>query len=92
MPGNLDRILKGQKHAFAGGLFRLHVQQIFAVEEHFALGHVVGFAARQHLRQRALARSVRAHDGMHFAGIDRQVNALENFVAIDLGVQILDFQ
>jgi hypothetical protein len=29
---------------------------------------------------------------MHFAEIDGQVDALENFVPVDLGVQIPDFQ
>src|SRR5579862_2354967 len=73
-------------------LLGLHFEKIFAVEEHLALGHVVGFAARQYLRQRALARSVGAHDGMHFTRIDGQINAFENFVTAYLGVQIPDFQ
>ena len=67
--GNLDGILKRQEHAFAGGVFGLHRQQVLAVEEDFAAGDVVALAARQHLRQRALARAVRAHDGVDFAGV-----------------------
>ena len=43
----------------------------------------VQVAARQDLRQRALAGAVRPHDGMHFAGIHGEIDALENFPAGD---------
>ena len=52
----------------------------------------VQFAARQHLRQRALARPVGAHDGVHFAGIHREIDALENFAIANRGVQIFNFE
>ncbi len=35
--GNFDRILKRQKHAFAGGVFRFHFEQVFAVVEDLRL-------------------------------------------------------
>ena len=52
----------------------------------------IGLATGQHLRERALARAVRPHDGVHLAGIHLQVDALEDLVVFNFGVQILDFQ
>src|SRR5205807_8363303 len=53
---------------------------------------LVAFASRQHLRQRALARPVRPHDGMHLPGVDRQVDSFEDFVIVYVRVQVFDFQ
>ena len=51
-------------------------RQVFAVIADAAFGDVVAGAARQHIRQRGLARAIGTHDGMHFAGLDRQGQAL----------------
>src|SRR5690606_17757206 len=37
----------------------------------------------QRARERALARPVRAHDGVHLARIDRQVDAFQYFLALN---------
>jgi hypothetical protein len=39
-------------------------------------GDLVRLAAGEHLRERALAGAVSAHDRVHLAGVDRQVDAL----------------
>jgi hypothetical protein len=44
------------------------------------------------LRERALARAVGAHDGVNFAGVDGQVDSLENLASGDVGMQVLDFE
>ena len=80
---NLHRILKGQKHAFARRVLGLHLQQILAVEQDSAARYLVGLAPRQDRRQRALARAVGAHDGMHLSRVHGQIHTLENLVAID---------
>ena len=33
-----------------------------------------------------------AHDGVDLAGVDRQVDAAEDFLVVDAGVQVLDFE
>ena len=52
---------------------------------------VVGLAG-EHIGQRRFARAVRAHDRMHLARIHGEVEAFENFLAVDLDVQIFDFK
>ena len=43
---------------------------------------VVGMA-RQHARERALARAVRSHDGVDLAGVDAEVDAAQDRLAAD---------
>lgn len=52
---DLDRILKREEHAALGAHFGVHLQEIFALVEHFATGDLVRRMAGQNLRQRALA-------------------------------------
>ena len=42
--------------------------------------------AGQHLGQRALARAVRPHDGVDFAGMDGEIDALRDFTIANGGV------
>ena len=90
--GDLDRILKGHEQPFAGRVFRLHLQQVFAVKGDGAGADRVTFAPGQHLGQRALAGAVRTHDGMHLSRIHREVNSLQDLVAIHTRVQVFDFE
>ena len=60
-----------------------------AIEEDFTGGHCVVFVAAQHLGQRALARAVRAHDGVDFAGLDFKSQAFEDFAVRNASVEIV---
>ena len=90
--GDLDRVLEGEEHARLGPLLGLQVEQVLPAVEHRAAGHLVGRVAGQHLGQRALARAVRAHDGVHLAGVDREVDALEDLLVAGARAQVSDFQ
>ena len=46
----------------------------------------------QRARKRALAGAVRAHDGVHFAGVHVQVDPLQDLLAFDLDLEILDIK
>ena len=59
---------------------------------HLAVGDRVQFASGEHLRERALAGAVRPHDGVHFARVDGEVDALENFAVANRRVQVFDFE
>src|ERR1700732_4499125 len=48
--------------------------------------------AGEHVGKRALARAVRAHDGVHLAGADLECQSLEDLVAADGDVQVVDAQ
>ncbi len=73
---NLHRILEREEDARLRALFGRHREKILAVVRHGAAGDLVRRIARQHLRERALAGAVRAHDGVDFAGFDGEIDAL----------------
>ena len=82
--GNLDGILKREKNSFARAHLGAHGQKIFAAINDFTAGHFIIFPARQNMRQRAFTRTVRTHDGVHFAGADVQIDAAQNFLISNL--------
>ena len=90
--GNLDRILEREEQAFAGALFGIKLQQIVAEVIDRAAGHVVAVAPGQHRRERALAGAVRAHDGVDFARVDGEADALEDLFAFHAGVEVFNFE
>ena len=49
-------------------------------------------SAREHLRERALARAVRPHDRVHLARVHLEVDAAQDFAVFHAGVQVLDLQ
>ena len=65
---------------------RLHVQEVLAVEDGFALGNGVERVAGKDGAERGLARTVGAHDGMCFTILDGQVDAFQYLFVANLGV------
>src|SRR5262249_19996653 len=90
--GDLDGILEGEEDALAGALLGVHVQQVLALVKDFAHGDGKGVAAGEDTGQGALAGAVGPHDGVDLAGVDREVDAAEDFFVLDAGVQVLDFE
>ncbi len=90
--GNLDGVLECQEDAGLRPQLGLEVEQVLAHVRDGAAGHRVGRMSGEHLRQRALAGPVRAHDGMHLAGVDGEGDAPEDFLVPGGSVQILDFE
>ena len=89
---HFDRILERQEQALGGALVRRHAENALAVEQHVALGDFVVVLAGQHIGERRLARAVRPHDGRDLALLDGQRQAVEDFLVLDLDMQIFDFQ
>ena len=71
---------------------RLHLQEILAVVEHLAVGDLVLLLAGEHVGERRFAGAVRPHDGVHLAGVHGEVDAVQDFLAVDFDVQVLDFK
>jgi len=65
--------------------------EILAVEQHFARGQLVVRLAGEHIGERRLARAVRAHAGMDLPLLDREIETVEDLLAVDLDVQVFDF-
>ena len=68
----------------------IEIEQILTLIDYLALGHMVAFAPRQHIGQRALARPVGAHDGMDLAGANLKIDTAQDLLAVDSGVKVLD--
>ena len=94
--GNLDGILHREEQSGTGALVDLHLGDVGTIERHRATRDLVFRVARDRVGKRGLARTVRAHDGVHFAGIHSQIDAPKNFLRTVLGfdrdVQVLDRQ
>ena len=92
---DLDGVLEREEDAFAGPLLGGQVEQVLTFKGHGPFGDLIRLAAGEHLRERALARAVAAHDRVHLAGVDRQVDALEDHPLLaggDAGVEVFDFK
>lgn len=90
--GDLDRILHGEEDAIGGALLRLEGVQVFAVVGDRIRGDVVTGAAGEDVGQRRLDRAIGAHDGVHLPRRDQERQALEDFIAIDGDVEVVDFK
>src|SRR5260370_25865435 len=90
--GDLHRVLEGHEDAGHRTLLGREGEQVPPLVEDLAFGHLVGLAPGEDLGEGALARPVGAHDGVHLARVDLQVDAAENPLVADLGVQVLDAQ
>src|SRR6266581_4425384 len=67
-------------------------EQVLALVEDLALGHLERLVPGEDLREGALARPVGAHDGVHLARPDLEIDAAEDLLAADVGVQVLHAQ
>src|SRR5262245_50781048 len=90
--GDFQRVLEGQEQALGGALVRRKRKNILAVEQHLPFRHHITVLAGEHVGERRLTRAVRAHDRVHAALADRKLEAVEDFPALDLDMQILHFQ
>src|ERR687894_423259 len=88
-PGHLARLLEGEEHAEPRPLVGLELQDVLAEELDGAVRDLVARVAHEHVRERALARPVRAHDGVYLALAHLETEALEDLAALDLDVQVV---
>ena len=85
-------VLESQEQPEFGPFVRLQRQQVLARKGHTATGDGVAGMTHQRVGQRRLARTVRAHQHMPLTLTDRQVDALEDLLALDLDPQVADHQ
>ena len=76
------RILEGQEETALGALVGAERKQALAVDEHVAAGDLVGRMPHQRVGESGLARSVRAHDRVHLAALDGQVDTLDDLGSV----------
>ena len=88
--GDLDRVLEAEKYPLAGTLLGGERQQVAPLVAHRAGGDLIAGTAGQHVREGALARAVRSHDGVYFADPHLQREPVQDLLALDADVQIVD--
>ena len=57
-----------------------------------AAGDYELFVSGQHVRQGALAGTIRSHDGVYFTGLEGEIDAVEDGLVLYRNVQVLDGQ
>ena len=73
-------------------LERLELRDVLTLERHRAGRDLILRMAHDDVHQRRFARAIRSENDVYFALVYRQTQALEDFLAFDTSVEILDFQ
>ena len=89
---DLDGVLKRKEETFSGAHFGRHGEEVVPLVEHLALSDLVSGSSVEDVRQRALARAVRAHDRVDLSRVHREIHTAENLSASDLHMEVRDFQ
>ena len=74
-----------------GTVFGREGQQVLAVERDAAFGHFVLGVANEDMAQRALARTIGAHEHMDFSVAYGEIDAAKDFLAFNGCVQVSYF-
>ena len=88
--GNLDRILEGEEQSPVGTLLGGQSGDVRAIHGDRTTGHVVAGPSGEDVGERALARAVRSHDGVHLAGVDGEAQTVENRLVVDIDSKLVD--
>ena len=88
--GDFVGVLEGEEKAGAGAGVNFKVEDVLAVEGDGACGDFVVAVAGEDFRQGAFAGAVGSHDGVHFTGVDGEVEAVEDLTVGDLGGEVFD--
>src|SRR5439155_26411987 len=81
--GHLDRVLHREEQPVGRALPRRQPEELLTVERDGAAEDLVLGAAHERVRQRRLARAVRAHEGVDLARGDLEVDAAQDLLAVD---------
>ena len=90
--GHLAGVLHHQVQAGLGTTPRRQGQHVLAVQQHLPAEHLVAGATHHHGRQGGLAGAVGAHDRVHLAGADGEVDPVQDLLAPHRSNEPLDLQ
>ena len=88
--GDFARILEGEEDAGAGALIGFLFEDRDAVDEDIAARDCVVWVAGDRFGERGFAGAVRPHNGVHFAAVNREGEALDDGLFADGDVEVLD--
>ena len=87
------RVLEREEEPGLRALVGAGLGDVVAVEQDLPLGDHVGRMPGDRVRERRLARAVRAHDRVHLAGGDREIDTLDDLGAVfERDVQVLQLE
>ena len=86
--------MESKEEARRRALFGFQIKQVVAFKRRGTVGDLIAILTGKHIAQRRLARAVRPHDGVHFAGFDFQIDAFEDLLVLffQFYVQVFDAQ
>jgi hypothetical protein len=90
--GDGYRVLEGHEQAHPGALVRVGLGHALAVEQDLALGDLEVGVAHDRVGERGLAGAVRAHQRVHLARVDGQVEPLEDLLLAGPYVEVPDLE
>ncbi len=90
--GNRHRILEGEKQPQPGALAGVEFPQIATVDADRALRDLILGMTDQSVSERALAGSVRPHQGVNLSLSDLEVDSFEDLGLADGYVQVINLQ
>src|SRR5436309_2721536 len=80
------RVLEREEDALPRALVRGELEDVLPLVEDGSLGHLVFWIPHQRVRERALARSVRSHQGVDLALVHGQGKTLQYGLPVDRDV------
>ena len=86
------RILEGEEKARVRNFVRLLAEDVDAVEEHFATLDCVVFVTGHDFSERALTGAIGAHQCVHLAFRNREIESLKDGLPINGNMEIFDFE
>ena len=90
--GNLNGILEGEEKALVGAVLGREREQVEAVEVDGASCDGEGGITGENAGERGLSRAVGAHDGVDLAGMNLEIDSLENLLVVDFCAKVGDLQ
>ena len=90
--GDRDGVLEGHEEAHPGALVGVGLGDVLAAEQDLPLGDLEARVAHDRVGERGLAGAVGAHQGMDLAGLDREVDALEDLLVLGLDVEVANLK
>ncbi len=88
--GDRHGVLEGEEQPRLRALVRFGLGDVLALEDDRPLGDLIRGMPEQSVRERRLARAVRAHQRVDLASRDIEINASEDLALLDAHVQVSD--
>ena len=84
--------MKCQEDAQPRALIGCQREDVLPLEKDLALRDLVGGVPHESVSQGGLASAIRTHDGVNLSLLGGQIHPLQDLLAVNADVKVLDFQ